>query len=220
MLSHVSRAHTVRAESLRQLEAASIKPRIIESHATTRSDAEVRRRAYDAFSFASEDTDGLVFFEDDIYVNAPLLNRQLTTAVNLGEVVALCALRLSLYPPGIRRQIERGEQPREGIYELVNHAAYRGFHGSQAVYLPPDLITYALDRPQEFMDPDGKPLTVPSVPADVERGKVTGFDFWLKCRVDRMFVAVPNPVDHADAPTVNGPPRNREARSPCYLPPS
>lgn len=204
MLSHVSRRDTIRKRTLEQLPVAPI---VVESFATSGTDAEVRRKAYECMRHAEGD---MVFLEDDLKVNAPLFLRQVERAKNLGEVTVFCLLRKSLYPAWALRS-----SAPEGLVPMVGFDAYRGFHGTMAVYLPESLVSYALAHPEEFHD-NGEPLKKPVVPADFERGKVTGFDFWLKCRARRMFVAIPNPIDHADPPSVHGLPRRSVMKSPAF----
>ena len=212
MLSHASRREGARVESLAQLAAAGIYPQVIESHATERSDAEVRRRAYDALSRAAGDA--LLFFEDDILVRPALLNDHLALAEAAEITTALCAINARHYPPGVL-----SENPmRVRLEPVPNYAADRGFHGSMAVYLPPALVTHGLEHPEQFMRRDGTALVNPVIPPDFQRGKVTGFDFWIKHAAQRfggMRVALPNSVDHDDRGSVHGE-RTSAWRSPTY----
>lgn len=193
MLSHESRADTLRRESLAQLAAAGITPIVIESTATSGTDAEVRRRAYDALEHANEH--GLVFLEDDILVRPSLFQRHVRMAVDAQAVTVFCAVNERHYPPGIL------EQPRlpASLTPMPTYDANRGYHGSMAVYLPPALVAHGLTHPHGFMRPDGAPLTTPAIRPDHQRGKVTGFDFWIKHHARAfggILVALPNSVDH------------------------
>jgi len=212
MLSHASRREGARVESLAQLAAAGIHPQIIESHATEKSDAEVRRRAYDALRRAAGDA--LLFLEDDILVRPALLNTHLALAEASGVTTALCAINARHYPPGVL-----SENPmRVRLEPIPNYAADRGFHGSMAVYLPPALVEYGWAHPEQFVRADGTALVDPVIPPDFQRGKVTGFDFWLKHTAQRfggMRVALPNSVDHDDRGSVHGS-RGGAWRSPTF----
>jgi hypothetical protein len=94
----------------------------------------------------------------------------------------------------------------------------RGYHGSMAVYLPPALVAHGLTRPHEFMRPNGAPLTDPVIQPDHQRGKVTGFDFWIKHHARAfggILVALPNSVDHVGL-SVHGSARATAWRSPSF----
>jgi len=68
------------------------------------------------------------------------------------------------------------------------------------------------------MGPRGEPLTQPVIPPDHARGKITGFDFWIKHTAQQfggMLVALPNSIDHDDRGSVNGE-RTSAWRSPTY----
>lgn len=213
MLSHASRRHGAREESLAQLAAAGIIPQIIESHATQKGDAEVRRRAYDALHRAAGGA--LLFLEDDILVRPALLNHHLALAEQASVTTALCAINPRHYPPGVLEK----RPMRVRLEPIPGYAADRGFHGSMAVYLPPALVTHGVAHPEQFMRPDGSLLDQPVIPPDFARGKVTGFDFWIKHAAQAfggMLVALPNSVQHDDKGSVHGGPRARPWRSPTY----
>lgn len=195
MLSHASRANGLRRQSLLQLEAAGIEPLILEStYAGEHTDAEVRRRGYDALQHHHPDL-GLLFFEDDIVVNAALFKRHLELAIAAQRVVAFCALNRRHYQAGVIGQ------PRLPVRldPIPGYSEDRGFHGSQALYLPADLCRFGLEHPEMFMAEDGGPLTQPAILPDHLRGKVCGFDFWIKhhaALVGGILAAIPNSVDH------------------------
>lgn len=215
MLSHVSRASTRRPKSVEQLRAAGIEPVIVESVAerVAHTAPEVRRRGYDALKIAAGDPDGLVFYEDDVLVNPRLYLRHLRMAVDARAVVTFCALKPRLYPPGVSKAARLPVT----LLPVPAYDENKGWFGSQAVYLPPAMVAYGLDHPEEFMQPDGSPLAEPVVQADVWRGFVTGFDFWIKSRArlfGGIFVAVPNSVDHDDQGSV----RLRGSRPPWTSP--
>lgn len=214
MLSHVSRRDTARAASLQQLACAGIHPHLVESHAATPSDAEVRRRAYDALQLAR---DALVFFEDDILVRPDLLHKHLALASVARTTTALCAVNARHYPPAALTEAPM----RVRLEPIPNYAANRGFHGSMALYLPRVMVEHGRAHPEEFMRPDGAPLDRPVIPPDHLRGKVTGFDFWVKHTAQAfggMLVALPNSVDHDDHGSVRGGAR-KPWRSPTYRTP-
>lgn len=194
MLSHASRAETFRPETLRVLAAAGIRPQVIEStYSGPTPDAEVRAKAYDALVLAKGG--GLLFLEDDLDARPFLLPRHLAMAEATGVTTAFCAVNQRHYPPGtLSRSTLKAE-----LLPIPAYDASRGFHGSMAVYLPPAFVQYGLDHPEEFRQPDGSLLTQHVIAPDVERGKVCGFDFWIKHHARRfggMLVAVPNSVDH------------------------
>jgi len=213
MLSHESRADSYRKESLAQLAAAGITPIVIESTATSGTDAEVRRRAYDALEHAT--AAGLVFLEDDIHVRSSLFLRHVAMAIDAQAVTVFCAVNQRHYPPGTLFQPSL-------IASLAPMPAYddnRGYHGSMAVYLPPALVAHGLTHPHEFMRADGSPLTTPVITPDHQRGKVTGFDFWIKHHARAfggILVALPNSVDHVGLSVRNNQ-RASPWRSPSFL---
>lgn len=196
MLSHASRAATTRARTLARLAAAGVIPSVVESHYSgPHPDAEVRARAFDALALA--EGDALVFLEDDIDVRPGLFHRHLGMAVAAGCVTAFCAVNKRHYPVGALQQAALPAH----LAPIPNYAADRGFHGSMALYIPPAMVTHALLRRDEFQLPDGGPLQHPVIPPDFARGKVTGFDFWVKHTAPQfggMLVALPNSVRHDD----------------------
>lgn len=198
MLSHVSRADTYRPATLAALSAADVHPTVIEStYDGATPDAEVRARAYDALRLAQGDS--LLFLEDDLDVRPELFKRHLAMAVEANVTTVFCAVNRRHYPPGL---IDGCEPPAHLPAQLVpipDFDADRGYHGSMAVYLPPGLVAHALARPEEFITPWGTPLTQPVIEPDHLRGKVTGFDFWIKANARSfggMLIAVPNSIDH------------------------
>jgi hypothetical protein len=215
MLSHITRAETSRVASLQQLAAAGITPVIVESTAppVAHTAPEVRRRGYDALKVAAGDPDGLVFYEDDILVNPERFHKHLALAVEAGVTTTFCATKPRLYPPGVLNQ----PSLRVSLVPVPNYAENRGWFGSHAVYLPASLVQYGLDHPEQFMRPDGSPLSDPVIPPDHAREKVTGFDFWIKHTVQQfggLLVAIPNSVDHDDRGSV----RLRGTRPPWTSP--
>lgn len=196
MLSHASRAAATRAKSLARLAAAGVHPTVVEStYAGPTPDAEVRARAFDALALA--EGDALVFLEDDLDVRPDLFRRHLAMAVAANAVTAFCAVNRRHYPPGV---LSRSSLPAY-LAPIPAYAADRGFHGSMALYIPPAMVAHALLRRDEFQLPNGSPLTRPVIPPDFARGKVTGFDFWVKHTAPQfggMLVALPNSIQHDD----------------------
>lgn len=202
MISHKSRALTLRIESLAQLASVGIKPVVIEStYDGDNPSAEVRRLGYEALKYGNDQ--GLLFFEDDIIVNADLLPWHIERARRAKLLVAFCAVNKRHYKYSIMRDVELGAKLYPHFARIPRYDDDMGFHGSMAMFLPPRLVVYGLARQTEFQQPDGSCLENPVIPPDYQRGKVTGFDFWIKyaARVaplkDRgMFAAIPNSVDH------------------------
>lgn len=195
MLSHVDRREA-RDRSLLSLREAGVGdvPVIGSYYRGPNPDAEVRARAYDALA-AVDRGRGVVFLEDDIEVRAELFHRHVALAVEADVAVAFCAVNARHYPPGT---LDQPTLP-VSLAPIPGYAADRGFHGSMAVYLPPAMVAYGLDRREEFQEIDGSPLERPVIPPDFARRKVTGFDFWLKHTARRfggMLVALPNSVNH------------------------
>jgi hypothetical protein len=212
MLSHVSRAGTIRNRTLAQLP---VTPIVVESFAKGSTDLEVRKMAWYCMEKARDNPAGMVFLEDDLDVVPELFLKHVDMAVSLGHVTAFCLLRLNCYPGWVQALAKRGAKLPEQIVEMKDFAKRHGFHGSMAVYLPASLVSYALDHPEEFHN-NGQYLRKPVVEADFKTGRVTGFDFWLKSHAKRMFVAIPNSVDHADPPSVHGGTRLRAMKSPTF----
>lgn len=194
MLSHASRTES-RTKSLASLARATALPvTVIESTYTGPTpDAEVRARGYDALMAASGRD--MVFLEDDIEVHPDLFRRHLLMAAAAGVVTVFCAVNARHYPPGILDEVTLDAE----LLPLPNFDADRGYHGSMAVFIPQAVVEHGLNRRHEFQRPDGSPLTQPVIEPDRLRGKVTGFDFWLKHTARAfggMLVAVPNSVNH------------------------
>jgi hypothetical protein len=217
MISHVSRAGNVRDESLRQLAAAGVRPRVFESNPERPADGEVKRLAWHAITSARANPHGVLFFEDDILVDPIRLRRFLAGPVPQFDFVALCLLRKGLYAEPELRVMEH-KQPAESRLAPIDLRVFRadrGFHGTMGVWLSRDIIADAYDHPDTFMRHDGSCLTHPVNPSEVRRGKVCGFDFWLKDAVTHPAVLFPNAVDHAPSISVINQ-RVTLARSPSF----
>lgn len=196
MLSHHSRAETARVDSIRGLHHAGVKPRILESTTTTPSDAEVRRLAWFVAKKAEGNPDGLIFMEDDLVVLHPdRLKAFLVAPRPRYELVTLTLLRKELL--GNYAGDPNGVQP----LDMSLFSADRGFHGSMFMWLSAELVTRILSKPEEFMTDDGTRLTDPVTPSEVRRGRVCGFDFWLKDNVWSAASMEPNPVTHGNYPS-------------------
>lgn len=201
VLTKASRATTTLPRTLRDLADAGINPQTITSTYTgPLPDAEVRRQALNAIQLAAGDPLGMLFFEDDIAVDAPLFQHHLRLALSMSRIVAFCTVNPKHHPPGMLND------PSPILARLEALPAWDapygrdgGFHGSMAVYLPPAVVRFALDRPHEFQRDDGAALTVPVIAPDAQHHRITGFDLWLKHHAKSfggIYGAFPNPVDH------------------------
>jgi len=126
-----------------------------------------------------------------------LFREHLRMAEAANAVVAFCAVNERHYPPGV---LTRQRHP-AALLPIPKYDADRGFHGSMALYVPPAMVAFALERRGDFQQADGAPLTMPVIEPDRLRGKVTGFDFWVKANARAfggMLVALPNSVQHVD----------------------
>lgn len=199
MISHSRRDPRVRERSLYELSKVGIDPIIVFSDAEPPSDREVKRQAWRALAHGELNPDGVLFFEDDILVDEHRMLWFLTGGVPLEyDFVALCLLRLSLYPPNEREEAV-ARRPTVTRIAPINRTAFsadRGFHGTMGVWLSHTLVQRALEARDEFMSPDGGPLADPVTPSEHARGKVCGFDFWLKDRVRSPGVLFPNAIQH------------------------
>jgi hypothetical protein len=222
MLSHVTRANSVRERSLQQLATAGITPTVIESTVTTPGDTEVKRQAWHALSLGADNPHGVMFFEDDILVDAHRMLWFLTGPVPTHDLVALCLLRLKLYPLEAVR-VMAGRVPTTTSIIPIEREAFRsdrGFHGTMGIWLSAQLVATALANKNEFMLDDGGLLSEPVTPSEMARGKPCGFDFWLKDRAQRPAVLFPNAIDHQPAvrSTISG--SVRTIQSPAFGLPS
>jgi hypothetical protein len=164
-----------------------------------------RYKAFKMAVYAKGQGSGLLFLEDDIDL-APTLPDFLQRAVAHERLTTFCVMRDSLYPDNFERRMkfmsasaERGVQG--GLIELPLERvqARRGFHGTQAVYLPPVVLETILESPDEFVGPDGQRADFGSIRH--------GLDFWLKDNAHHfggMWAAYPNPVQHRSAPSTYG----------------
>lgn len=194
--------------TLAQLEAVGITPDTVLGGPCL---GQVEDNRWKAFKLAvqayyrSEHPEGLLFLEDDIDID-PLFPEFVQRARAHGLVTTFCVMRNTLYPDGFERQArfkgaaaERGVQARLVKLHEGRTEARRGFHGSQALYLPPHALEAILEDDRAFVDTDGK-----AYPAGTIRH---GFDFWLKDHARELggiYAAWPNPVQHRSPPSTYG----------------
>lgn len=195
MLSHESRRSSRSRSSASVLAAgAKVDVVIMSEYTGLHPGAEVRRRGYDALEESKGA--GIVFLEDDIECRPDLFTRHVAMAVEADTITAFCAVNKRHYPPGT---LDQKALP-VSLAPIPAYDADRGFHGSMAVYIPQKVVEYGLLHPGEFMEPNGGRLEHLVIEPDRLRGKVTGFDFWLKHIAPLfggMLVALPNSVNHA-----------------------
>lgn len=152
---------------------------------------------------------GMLFLEDDIDINLETFDDLVDYAQWSGYITTFCIMRDRLYPDGFERDWKREAKSRggTGYASLVRlprgpSEARRGFHGSQALYLPPHALWAILRNQEAFVNKDGtqkEPGTIPH-----------GFDFWVKenawgSDLGGIYAAYPNPVQHRSvAPSMFG----------------
>jgi hypothetical protein len=188
MISHVSRGGVggLREKSIAALNAAGVNPIVFESTVEKGSDTEVKRIAWHAV--AAGYGGSVLFFEDDITVDASALRDFMRLPKGNHDVITLCLLRKSLL----------GNTTGNGIVPIDQEAwsADRGFHGSMGLWLSTELVDWLVARKSDFMREDGTPITEPITASEVKRGKPCGFDFWLKDNAVNPGVMIPNPIGH------------------------
>lgn len=199
MISHVSRGYAggLRDQSVAALADAGITPTVIVSTRIPGSDVEVKRIAWHAIHHAANHPDGLLFFEDDITVDASMMRAALAADYAEHDVITFCLLRRSLLPASYHERYSDGR----GSYVVpIGRDDWsddkRGFHGSMGLWLSPTLVSRAIALKHEFMTATGEPLRDAITPAEVARGKPCGFDFWLRDRAFNPAVVMPNPIGH------------------------
>jgi len=199
MISHVSRGHAggLREQSLKALAVAGIHPTVIISTVLTGSDVEVKRVAWHAIHHGLNHPHGLLFFEDDITVEASTLQAALDLDFGTHDVITLCLLRRTLLPAAHQERYSDGRTPYVVPIGRGDWADdKRGFHGSMGLWLSPELVRRAVAAKLEFMTTTGEVLREPVTPAEVARGKPCGFDFWLRDRALSPATIIPNPIGH------------------------
>lgn len=155
--------------------------------------------------YSQPEPQGLLFLEDDIDI-APTFPEFLKRAVSHDLLTTFCVMRPSLYPDGFERgakyraaKSRRGVQGRLVKLHEARSEARRGFHGSQALYLPPRAVAALLEDDRAFVDADGGAYPAGTVEH--------GFDFWLKDHARELggiYAAWPNPVQHRSPPSTYG----------------
>lgn len=193
MISHHSRGGKsgLRAQSLQQLALAGARPDVMISTVERGSDAEVKRISWWAISTARDNPDGVLFFEDDILVDSIGLEWFARGPRPAHDLVLLCTLRASLHGvPRPQEPYHLAPIPRERF------AAERGFHGCMGMWLSADLVDTIVSSRSHFMAPDDQPATTPVTPTEVRRGKVCGFDFWLRDFVNDPASLLPDVIKH------------------------
>jgi hypothetical protein len=199
MISHVSRGYAggLRDQSIQALQAAGINPTVVVSTRIPGSDTEVKRVAWHAIHHGANHPDGLLFFEDDITVNADILRATLNLDFGDHDLITLCLLRRSLLPASHQDRYSDGRTPYVvPIGRDVWQDDKRGFHGSMGLWLSPTLIARVISSKHEFMTGTGEPITAPTTPAEIIRGKPCGFDFWLRDRAMNPATVIPNAIGH------------------------
>jgi hypothetical protein len=176
--------------TLKQLDAVGIAPTVIEYACEPPSIENNRHGAYTAAKMAYNNKSGLLFLEDDIDVNAPLFEVALNAAVRDEVLTTFILFRETLYGESIKGAV-RGRQC--SFVKLVDDlvAARRGFHGSQALYLPPYAVERVLQDKNNFVDDNENVLPLGSIEH--------GFDFWIKDHARELgglFCVYPNPIQH------------------------
>jgi len=199
MISHVSRGFTggLRDQSLAALSRADVYPTVVVSTITPGSDVEVKRIAWHAIHHGLHHPDGLLFFEDDITVEASTMRAALAIDYGDHDVITFCLLRRTLLPASHQDRYSHGQAPYVvpiGREDWSDDK--RGFHGSMGLWLSPDLVRRAVAAKSEFMTATGEVLRDPVTPAEVARGKPCGFDFWLRDRALSPATIMPNPIGH------------------------
>jgi len=199
MISHVSRGYAggLRDQSLAALATAGITPTVIVSTRIPGTDTEVKRIAWHAIHHGLHHPDGLLFFEDDITVEASTMRAALSLDYGDHDLVTFCLLRRTLLPVAHQDRYSEGNA---SYVVPIGREAWRddkrGFHGSMGLWLSPTLVSRAISLKHEFMTPTGEPITSPMTPAEEARGKPCGFDFWLRDRALNPATVMPNPIGH------------------------
>lgn len=130
-------------------------------------------------------------------------------------IIVFCAVQERHHQPQARIDARFGRPMRPHFAVMPHyresHGANGGFHGSMCVWIPPAIVSRATTDWHEFINHPVDDTNAPGMPADLrhltepvldldrQRGKITGFDFWLRERAPEyggIMVATPNPVDH------------------------
>jgi len=204
MISHVSRGYKngLRDQSVEALRSAGIEVEVLVSTILTGSDVEVKRIAWHAIHRGLHNPDGVLFFEDDITVNANVMRASLALDYGTHDVVTFCLLRRTLLPASHQERYSNGKTP---YVAPIGRADWgddkRGFHGSMGLWLSADLVKRAIAAKREFMTDTEQPLRQPVTPAEITRGKPCGFDFWLRDRALSPAAVIPDAIGHRNDQT-------------------
>ena len=185
-----------------------------ENEDPTRADEDVRLggliAAHRYRSSGADQFTGFLWFEDDILIHPESFANAVHQMLIIRRcITTFCLLRDSLADPSAIQDAMTTYQKTGEVTLVPLHGVEknRGFHGSMAVYVPEVVVQYLERHPQQFTSIDGAPIE--RIAPDRERGKTTGFDFWLKDvstripgTVSPMLAAFPNPVQHRDLPSV------------------
>ena len=186
MISCRQRRDTERPITLASLGAVGIVPRVHESPCDPPHPRENRRISLQALTDARGRD--VLFLEDDITADHTL-PAWIDRARDLQQPVTFCVVRAHMQPDHVTRALRRRRPIPTGLWPL----RMTGWYGTQAVYLPRDLVAWAVDHPA-FMQ------------MNMHKGQLTwtGFDLFVREHLPstrwRMHGAFPNPVQHRDAP--------------------
>ena len=178
-----------------QADAFGLESRVVLEDCEPPRVENVLRGAWRAMQMAREEGTGLLFLEDDVDFSRHFPTF-LQMAVENDLLTTFIVFRDSLYPDGFETAAMYAEGKARGQLVRLHDgrvAARRGFHGSQALYLPPRVLEAASEDRGTFVREDGLPLE------PLRNEKRFGFDFWLKDRAadfGGIFAAYPNPVQH------------------------
>lgn len=186
MISHFSRGGQggLREQSLAALKAAGVEATVFESTVTKGSDVEVKRIAWHAI--ASGAGHDVLFFEDDITVNARGLRAALSADKSKYDVVTLCLLKPHLLT----------DKHAKGLVPLHLDSWRKVFHGSMGLWISKRIVDEVIARKNEFMNDDGSWITEVKNPSEIEFGAPCGFDYWIRDYSMSPAAFMPNPILH------------------------
>jgi hypothetical protein len=204
MISCRQRETGERAKTLKQFQQSGYEVRVEESPCDPARGAENRRVAFhNILKGLTLGWPSMLFVEDDIDINPPLLATFYRLAQQQDNVVVMCVLRSTLYRPEEFRQIQQWKkQPRlwKPIEPRIVRLAQtnidvrsKRYYGTQCVYLPRRVMELVRDDWQQFVTPNLEALP----------HSTHGFDFWIcenDSRIGGLYAAFPNPVQHRNPP--------------------
>lgn len=174
MVSHTLRREE-RAVTLDALAKVGIYPEVIEDDTTPPVHAAVQAAAVRALSPGE-----VLFLEDDILVDGTF-QPWIEKARKFGQAVTFCVVQEGANPPVVRTAISQGTPIEPAILPIPPNF---GWFGSQAIYLPADVVEAIRRHP---------PVA-------------GGFDTLIKHALRRsgkqLYGAFPNPVQHRAPPTL------------------